>query len=316
MSSYLVTGAAGFVGSHLAEELLARGHNVRGVDSFSDYYARGVKEANVERARAHQAFTLVEENLAEAPLAPLLDGMDGVFHLAAQPGVRASWGEAFAIYLRDNIHATQRLFEAARDGNVPVVMASTSSVYVNAEAYPTSEDARPRPISPYGVTKLACERLAETYGESFGLRVTSLRYFTVYGPRQRPDMAFTKVISALVEGHPFPVYGTGEQSRDFTYVDDAVAATIGAMEAGPSGTIYNVGGGSEATLNNVIALCERLAGERLDVRHEGAAAGDVTRTAADTSRIRTDLGWRPQTSLEEGLARQLDWLRAARNGSH
>jgi UDP-glucuronate 4-epimerase len=190
-------------------------------------------------------------------------------------------------------------------------MASTSSVYGNAETFPTREDAIPRPVSPYGVTKLACESLARTYGECFGLEVLLLRYFTVYGPRQRPDMAFAKIISALLNGHPFSVYGTGEQSRDFTYVDDAVAATIAAMERGPSGIVYNVGGGSETTLNGAIALCEQLAGKRLEIVNEPAARGDVRRTGADTTLIRSQLGWQPETSLAEGLAAQLTAARAA-----
>ncbi|MGH3005918.1 MAG: NAD-dependent epimerase/dehydratase family protein [Gaiellaceae bacterium] len=311
MRRYLVTGSAGFVGSHLAEALLERGHEVVGVDAFTDYYAREVKEANLERARARPGFTFAERDLADGELEPLVEGVDGVFHLAAQPGVRGSWGGTFAIYVRENILATQRLFEAAARANVRVVMASSSSVYGNAEAYPTREDASPRPVSPYGVSKLACESLAQTYSDSFGLEVVALRYFTVFGPRQRPDMAFSRIISALLGGGPFRVFGTGEQSRDFTYVDDAVTATLAAMNGGQGSTVYNVGGGSETTLGEVIALCEGMVGRRLALRHEQAAAGDVRRTAADTSLIRAELGWSPRTSLEEGLAAQ---LAAARRG--
>mgnify|MGYP003288059631 CR=1 FL=1 len=276
-----------------------------GVDAFTDYYPRVIKESNVEAARKNPGLSVVEADLAEATLAPLLDGVDGVFHLAAQPGVRGSWGDSFAVYLRDNILATQRLFEAAALLGARVVVASTSSVYGNAETYPTREDTFPRPISPYGVTKLACESLARTYSECFGLETVVLRYFTVYGPRQRPDMAFARIISALLEERPFHVFGSGEQSRDFTYVADAVAATVAAMEAGRPGRIYNVGGGSEATLNEVIGLCEHLAKRHLAVRSEPPAAGDVRRTAADTSLIRSELGWSQRTSLEEGLAAQL-----------
>jgi nucleoside-diphosphate-sugar epimerase len=312
MSRYLVTGAAGFVGSHLAEALLRRGDEVIGVDAFTDYYPRGVKESNVEKAKGQLGLSLVEVDLCEEALAPLLEGVDGVFHLAAQPGVRGSWGHTFAHYVRDNILATQRLFETAVPTGARVVMASSSSVYGNAETYPTREDAFPRPVSPYGVTKLACESLARTYAECFGLETVALRYFTVYGPRQRPDMAFARVISALLEGKSFRVYGTGEQSRDFTYVDDAVAATIGAMEGGPAGIVYNVGGGSETTLRDAIALCERLAERRLEVLYEATARGDVRRTAADTSRIRSELGWVPQVSLEEGVAAQLAAARQRR----
>jgi UDP-glucuronate 4-epimerase len=307
----VVTGCAGFLGSHLTETLLRRGDDVIGIDAFTDYYPRGLKESNIAEAQGQLGLSITEVDLSEGALAPLLDGVEGVFHLAAQPGVRGSWGDTFAHYVRDNILATQRLFEAAAPAGARVVMASTSSVYGNAEAYPTREDALPRPISPYGVTKLACESLARTYAECFGLETVALRYFTVYGPRQRPDMAFARVISALLDGKPFHVYGTGEQSRDFTYVDDAVAATIAAMEGGPAGTVYNVGGGSETTLRDAIALCERLAGRRLDVVYEATARGDVRRTAADTSLIRSELGWSPRVSLEKGLHAQLAAARAA-----
>jgi UDP-glucuronate 4-epimerase len=310
MRRYLVTGCAGFLGSHLVEALLARGDEVVGVDSYSDYYPRGVKEANLGEAR-NRGLSFVELDLAEGAVRPLVEDVDGVFHLAAQPGVRGSWGDSFGVYVRDNILATGRLFEAVAPAGVRVVMASTSSVYGNAEAYPTREDAVPRPISPYGVTKLACEQLAGTYAECFGLEVVALRYFTVYGPRQRPDMAFARIVSALLEGKAFHVFGTGEQSRDFTFVADAVSATLAAMELAPAGRSYNVGGGSETSLRDVIALGERLSGRRLDVRHEPSAAGDVRRTSADTTLIRSELAWRPETSLEEGLAAQLAAARVA-----
>ena len=305
MSRYLVTGCAGFIGSHVVEALLHRGHEVLGVDTFTDYYERSVKESNLETAQRKSAFSIVEADLAGDSVAPLFSGIDGLFHLAAQPGVRGSWGDTFSVYLRDNILVTQRLFEAAARSGVRIVLASTSSVYGNAESYPTHEEMLPRPVSPYGVTKLACESLARTYAECFALETIVLRYFTVYGPRQRPDMAFARIISALLGEKPFHVYGTGEQSRDFTYVADAVEATVAAMEGGYPGRIYNVGGGSETTLRDVIALLERLAGTHLDVRYEPAAVGDVRRTAADTTLIRSELDWRPQTALADGLGQQL-----------
>jgi UDP-glucuronate 4-epimerase len=307
----VVTGCAGFIGSHLTDALLQLGHEVIGLDAYTDYYPRPQKESNLEEARRAAGLSLVEVDLSEEALEPLLENVDGIFHLAAQPGVRGSWGATFAHYVRDNILATQRLFEAAAPRGVRIVMSSTSSVYGNAETYPTREDAIPRPVSPYGVTKLACESLARTYTECFGLEVILLRYFTVYGPRQRPDMAFARIISALLDGLQFSVYGTGEQSRDFTFVDDAVAATIAAMEAGERAIVYNVGGGSETTLNGAIALCETLAGTSLDVVNEPVARGDVRRTGADTTLIRSELGWRPQTSLAEGLAAQLAAAQAA-----
>jgi UDP-glucuronate 4-epimerase len=310
MSRYLVTGCAGFIGSHVTEALLRRGDEVVGADGFTDYYARPAKDSNIAAARDHPNLMLVELDLSTGALEPLLEDVDGVFHLAAQPGVRGSWGETFADYVRDNILVTQRLFEGVAPKGLRVVMSSTSSVYGNAETYPTPEDATPRPISPYGVTKLACESLARTYAECFGLDAVLLRYFTVYGPRQRPDMAFARVIAALLGGKPFPVFGSGEQSRDFTYVDDAVTATLAAMDRGTSGAVYNVGGGSETTLNHAISLCEELAGRRLEVVRQAAARGDVRRTGADTTRIRTEVGWHPATPLARGLELQLEAAQA------
>ncbi len=307
MSRYLVTGCAGFIGSHLAEALVAAGHDVVGIDAFTDYYARELKERNVERVRESARFILAEDDLAEANLEQLLDGVDAIFHLAAQPGVRGSWGPTFEIYVRDNIAVTQRLLEAAAGRGLRVVYASSSSVYGNADSYPTSEDARPAPISPYGVTKLCCEQLAGAYAACFRHEAVALRYFTVYGPRQRPDMAFTRLFRALVGGTTFDVFGTGEQSRDVTYVGDAVRATVLAMERGRPGAVFNVGGGTETSLNEVIALAESTSGRKLGTRFVDAATGDVRRTSADTTRIRRELGWRPQTPLEEGLAHQLEW---------
>jgi UDP-glucuronate 4-epimerase len=307
VSRYLVTGCAGFIGSHLAEALIAAGDDVVGVDAFTDYYARELKERNVERIRESSGFKLVEDDLAEANLEQLLDGVDAIFHLAAQPGVRGSWGRTFEIYVRDNVAAMQRLLEAAAKRRLRVVYASSSSIYGNAGSYPTPEDARPAPISPYGVTKLCCEQLAAAYAACFGHEAVGLRYFTVYGPGQRPDMAFTRLFRALNGGTTFDVFGTGEQSRDVTYIDDAVRATALAMERGRAGAVYNVGGGTEASLNEVIALAESMSGRKLQTRFVDAAAGDVRRTAADTTRIQRELGWRPQTSLEHGLAAQLEW---------
>jgi UDP-glucuronate 4-epimerase len=307
MSRYLVTGCAGFVGSHLAESLLEQGHEVVAIDAFTDYYARELKEANVERLREHRGFELIEGDLLETPIAGLIEGVDGVFHLAAQPGVRGSWGQTFAVYVRDNILASQLVFEATARAGVRVVWASSSSVYGNAEAYPTPEDVQPQPISPYGVTKLACEALASAYGTSAALDAVGLRYFTVYGPRQRPDMAFSRITRALIEGRQFRVFGDGTQSRDVTYVGDAVSASVLAMEHGRSGTLYNVGGGSEVSLADVIALVQRLTGRDLDRRFEERAAGDVKRTSADTRAANADLGWLPAVSLEAGLRAQLAW---------
>jgi nucleoside-diphosphate-sugar epimerase len=302
-----VTGAAGFIGSHLAEALVAAGHDVVPVDSFTDYYDLARKEENAA------ALDVRRVDLAADPLDGLLAGADGVFHLAAQPGVRDSWGEGFALYARRNLVATHRVFEAAARAGARVVFSSSSSVYGDAERYPTREDDEPRPISAYGITKLGCEHLARAYAKSLGLDCVTLRYFTIYGPRQRPDMAFMRMAEALLAGAGFEVYGDGGQSREFTYVADAVAASLAAFERGRTGAVYNVSGGAEATLAEAIATLERVAGGRLDVRRLPAAAGDVRRTAGDTSRIRADTGWAPRVGLEEGLAAQWSWA-AARVG--
>jgi UDP-glucuronate 4-epimerase len=307
MARYLVTGCAGFIGSHLTEALLARGDEVTGVDAFTDYYERESKERNLSIAREHQAFTLVEADLAEIELTPLLEGVDGVFHLAAQPGVRASWGFGFDVYVHNNVRATQRLFEAASAAGVRVAFASSSSVYGDAERYPTKEDDARLPVSPYGITKLTCEELARVYARSFGLGVVALRYFTVYGPRQRPDMAFSRIVRSLLTDSPFLVLGSGKQSRDFTFVADAVAATIASLERGRmAGEAYNVGGGSETTLLDAIRLVEEHAGRKLDARFSDPAAGDVGRTSADTTRLRETTGWAPRVQLTVGLRAQFD----------
>jgi UDP-glucuronate 4-epimerase len=296
VSRYVVTGAAGFIGSHLAETLVERGHDVVGIDSFTDYYDPALKEENA-RALDVRRLDLIVDELDFA-------GIDAIFHLAGQPGVR-SFGDVFDVYLRRNVLASQRLFEAAARDGVRVVFASSSSVYGEPDTFPTPETTLPRPMSPYGITKLACEHLARAYARSFDLDVVVLRYFNAFGPRQRPDMAFTRIAFALAEGRPFDLYGDGLQSRSFTYVSDVVAATVAALDRG-SGT-YNVGGGTEATMLDAIAILERLAGRSLEVRSHPAVPGDQRRTLADTTRIRTELGWEPRVGLEEGLSSQWAW---------
>jgi UDP-glucuronate 4-epimerase len=310
MSRYLVTGAAGFIGSHLCNALRARDHDVRAVDAMTEYYPRAAKQANLEWLAEGGALDFYEVDLLHVDLQALLHGVDGVFHLAAQPGIRLSWGDEFDIYVRNNILVSKRLFAAAADARVRVVYASSSSVYGDAEAYPTTEDVTPRPISPYGITKLACEHLARAFARASTLDAIGLRYSTVFGPRQRPDMAFAKLMHAAVTQDVFTVLGDATQSRDFTYVDDAVAATIGAMLYGRPGTVYNVGGGAETTLNDIIALVSELADEPVQMERTRWAAGDVRRTASDTSLIRSDVGWMPTTSIREGLEAQLAWSRA------
>jgi UDP-glucuronate 4-epimerase len=294
---YVVTGAAGFIGSHLAQALQAAGHEVTGVDCFTDYYDPAEKEENA-RGLDMRRLDLAEELLD-------LRGVDGVFHFAAQAGVR-SFGDVFPLYVRRNLIATERVLEACVREDVRLVLASSSSVYGEAEAYPTPEDTRPRPISPYGITKLGCEQLAYAYRAD----AVVLRYFTVYGPRQRPDMFFRRVCEALLSGSAFEIYGTGEQSRSFTYVGDAVAAAIAAMERAPTGAVYNVGGGDEASMLEAISLLEQVSGRVLDVRHVDASQGDVSRTKADIARIHAALGWAPATTLPEGLDAMWSWASA------
>jgi UDP-glucuronate 4-epimerase len=302
-ATYLVTGCAGFIGSHLVEALTASGCAVIGVDGFIDNYSRAIKESNLLQC-AGRDLEFVELDLVEAPFEPLLDRVDGVFHLAARPGVRTSWGTSFGAYTRDNLLVTQRVFEAAAKRHVRVVYASSSSIYGNADSYPVREDTRLAPVSPYGVTKLAGESLAIAYVESQGLDAVGLRYFSVYGPRQRPDMAFSRVFQSMRGHGRFPLLGYGFQSREFTYVGDVVEATLLAMHRAPSGRVYNVGGGREIPILDALLMCERITGEELQVDIIPEAAGDPHRTCADISRAEAELGWRPSTSFEDGLRAQ------------
>jgi UDP-glucose 4-epimerase len=305
----LVTGAAGFIGSHLVERLLARGVRVTAVDAFTDYYDPALKRANVAGPLADGRFRLLELDLGAADLSALPE-VDVVFHLAAQPGVRASWGAEFATYAHHNVLATQRLLERYRDrGLQRFVYASSSSVYGDAERYPTAEDLLPRPFSPYGVSKLAGEHLVLLYGRNFGLPAVALRYFTVYGPRQRPDMAFHRFCRALLRDEAITVYGDGTQSRDFTFVADAVEATARAWDRGESPAVYNVGGGSQVEVREAVALLERALGVRARIRHEPMPPGDPPRTRADSTRLRAALGMVPGVGIEQGLAAEAAWAR-------
>lgn len=305
----LVTGVAGFIGSHLAEALVARGYRVIGIDAFLDFYPRPIKEANLAQLCRMPAFQLIEADLRTADLTALLDGVDYVFHQAAQAGVRTSWGEGFTSYVEHNVLATQRLLEAASKSDVRrVIYASSSSVYGNAPTQPAHEDSRLLPISPYGVTKLAAEYLCRLYTIEHGLPTISLRYFTVYGPRQRPDMAFHKFIRAIWLHEPVLVYGDGEQSRDFTYVADIVAANIAAIDQGRPGACYNLGGGVHATVNKVLRLLASITGERAQISYIARQLGDAAHTSADTTAAREELRFTPTVTLAEGLSREVDWL--------
>ena len=309
----LVTGAAGFVGSHLAERLLADGHEVCGVDAFIDYYDRAIKEKNLEGPRSWRTFTFIEGNLIHLPLEALLDGVDWVFHQAAQAGVRASWGEEFARYTECNVLATQRLLETVLQvgGIKRLIYASSSSVYGDALMFPIEEDTRLRPYSPYGVTKLAAENLCTLYHHNFNVPTVSLRYFTVYGPRQRPDMAFHKFCKAILQHEPIHIYDDGYQTRDFTFISDIVEANIRAATSETAiGQIMNIAGGSCVTLRSVIDILEEVSGSSIKVAFEQKQHGDVRHTFADTRRAQQFLNYTPLISLTHGLAEEFDYARS------
>lgn len=307
MTVALVTGAAGFVGSHLAEQCLERGWRVVAIDSFTPNYARVLKKSNASQLGAHPNCRFLEADLLSVDLRRLLAGINVVFHLAAQAGVRASWGEEFDVYTRSNVTALQRLLEAAKESTIEkFVFASSSSVYGDAETLPTFESCLLRPVSPYGATKALGEHLTFLYWKGYGLPTVSLRYFTVYGPRQRPDMAFNRLISAAQTGKEFVVFGDGRQSRDFTYVGDTVAGTLAAATRGQPGSVYNLGGGSRISMNGVIEIIEQFTGP-VPVRYTDAALGDARDTAADTTLAQKELGFVPSFDLVTGLQEQVEW---------
>jgi nucleoside-diphosphate-sugar epimerase len=310
----LVTGVAGFIGSTLAEALMARGDHVLGVDCFTPYYDRATKDANLATLRQSDRFELIEADLRSDDVEPLVDGVDVVFHQAAQPGVRLSWSEGFADYVGHNVLATQRLLEAVKaTSSAKVVYASSSSVYGNAPAYPTTEDALPRPHSPYGVTKLAAEHLCNLYAANWGVPTVSLRYFTVYGPRQRPDMAFHRLLEAALSGRAFPLYGDGSAIRDFTFVGDAVRANLAAVDHDtPPGTVVNVAGGSSIAMVDLLELAGDVVGGPVAIEQLPNQPGDVARTGGTIDRAQRVLGWEPTTDLRTGLTAQADWHRARR----
>jgi len=305
----VVTGAAGFIGSHLSAALLDRGFEVLGVDCFTDYYPRPIKEANLDVNRSRKGFSFLEARIQDADLNAILDGATHVFHLAAQAGVRKSWGSDFRIYTSNNVDASQQLLEACVNRKLHrFVYASSSSLYGDNVSIPMHEDALPQPVSPYGVTKLAAEQLCHLYHVNHGVPTTSLRYFTVYGPRQRPDMAFNRFIRASLDRQPITLYGDGEQTRDFTFVADAVAATVAAGDRGVPGRAYNVGGGSRVSMNQVVDIIGRVACRPLEVRREAAQKGDMRDTYADTTLAKADLGFAPSVTLEQGIEAEYRWL--------
>ena len=305
----IVTGAAGFIGSHLCQRLVSQGYNVTGIDSFLDYYPRWIKEMNLADLKSNSSFKFIENNILELDWNSLLEGVDIVIHLAAQAGVRASWGKSFLIYTKNNIEATQLMLEASKEKKLKkFVFASTSSIYGDTDDIPMKESSVVKPVSPYGVTKLAAEGLCNLYWKNYGVPCVSLRYFTVYGPRQRPDMAFYRFILALLENREITIFEDGNQTRDFTFVDDIVTGTELAATKGINGRIYNLGGGSRISVNEAIAMLQEITGKELKVNYAEKQKGDMRHTFASTEQAKQDLDYLPQIKLNEGLTQEFRWL--------
>lgn len=312
MKTHIVTGVAGFIGSNLAGTILQQGDRVIGVDQVNDYYNPELKRANIKYLQQYEGFKFIESDIQKLDWLELLQGVGVVYHQAAQAGVRASWGDGFRQYTERNINATQIILEAAKevDSLQRIVYASTSSVYGNAETMPTPETICPQPVSPYGITKLAAERMCWLYQQNFNVPVTALRYFTVYGPRQRPDMAFHKFFKAAIKDEAISIYGDGQQTRDFTFVSDAVAANLAAGSVPDAiGEVFNIGGGSRAVLMDVLATMEQVIGQPIKKEFVGKARGDARHTSADISKAKRILGYNPKVSLAEGLAKEWEWVR-------
>ncbi len=306
---YIVTGVAGFVGSHIAERLIKDGHQVIGIDCFTDYYSQSIKEKNLEGLKKSDKFKLIHKDISEVNFDEILKDVKGIFHEAAQAGVRASWGKDFQIYCDNNILATQRLLESIKDKDIKLVYASSSSVYGDTDKIPMEEDDRLKPISPYGVSKLAAENLCFLYYKNFGIDTISLRYFTVYGPRQRPDMAFHRIIKSGILEKEFILYGDGSQTRDFTYIDDIVEANISAFNNGKSGEVYNIGGGHRIDMNSVIEHISDIVGNKVKVKKIEDQKGDVRHTFSNTTKAQGDFDYRPKFDLAEGLRREFEWMK-------
>ncbi|MBK1989126.1 NAD-dependent epimerase/dehydratase family protein [Sphaerospermopsis aphanizomenoides BCCUSP55] len=313
MTKIIVTGAAGFIGSHLVNILLEQGEEVIGIDEFNDYYDPVLKRKNIATCQQSPNFTLIEGDIQFLDWSKIFPDVEVVYHQAAQAGVRNSWGKGFRAYTERNINATQVLLEAAKDAKnlQRLVFASTSSIYGDAETLPTNEEIAPKPVSPYGITKLAAERLCGLYYKNFGVPFVSLRYFTVYGPRQRSDMAFHKFFKAVLEDEAIPVYGDGQQTRDFTFVSDVIAANLAAATVPEAvGEIFNIGGGSRVVLAQVLDTMEEIVGKPIKRNHIEKAMGDARHTAADVSKARNILGYQPQVSLREGLQKEWEWVKS------
>ena len=313
MVSHIVTGVAGFIGSHLAEALLEQGAKVIGIDQFNNYYSPQLKQNNIVNLKKYPEFKLIKGNIQDLDWQELLQSVDVVYHQAAQAGVRASWGEDFHQYTERNINATQVILEGSKQVKSlqRIVYASSSSIYGDAVTMPTPETLCPQPVSPYGITKLAGERLCWLYQQNFGVPVTALRYFTVYGPRQRPDMAFHKFFQAAISDQAISIYGDGQQTRDYTYVSDAVAANLAAGEIPEAiGEVFNIGGGSRVTLMELLAIMEQVIGHPIKKDYVDKAAGDARHTSADVTKAEKILNYIPQVSLKEGLVQEWQWIKS------
>jgi nucleoside-diphosphate-sugar epimerase len=312
MKNVIVTGAAGFIGSHLTERLLKDGFNVTGIDCFTDYYSKEIKQKNISNFWNNKNFKLIESDLMDIDLDTLLSKNKILFHQAAQPGVRASWGNQFQTYVKDNIQVTQKILESAKNTNnlEKIILASSSSVYGNQQGIMIEDETMVKPISPYGVTKFASESLGILYHKNFGLPVTSLRYFTVYGPRQRPDMAFFRFIMANLSNQSIELFGDGSQKRDFTFITDIVEANIKTLENDVDGGILNVGGGSVRSINEVLNLISSQTGNENKINFKDKQKGDVEKTEAGIKNIKKKLNFKPEISLEEGLPLEIEWLKS------
>ncbi len=309
--NFLVTGAAGFIGSHLCNRLLQNGARVYGVDSFTDFYPKWIKDLNLRPLLAQSEFEFIPEDILQLDLKKMLERTDIVFHLAAQPGVRASWGENFSIYTRNNIEATQKLLEAAKSVSIQrFIYGSSSSVYGLCPQLPMEESSSLKPFSPYGVTKLAAENLCFLYYKNFGVPCISLRFFTVYGPGQRPDMAFHKFFKSIAQGKEITIYGDGQQTRDFTYIDDIIDAILSSIESGNTGDAYNVGGGTRRKLADLIPIFEKICQKKIHIKYQEGQKGDVLHTFADITKAKRDLNYTPRTSLEDGLGEEWEWIQS------
>jgi nucleoside-diphosphate-sugar epimerase len=307
----LVTGVAGFVGSHLAEKLLSEKYDVVGVDKFLDNYPRRFKQKNLESILHHAKFTFLESDLVQVDLRELLNDISYVFHLAAQPGVRSSWGDEFFHYSQNNVMATQLLLEACKESNVEkIVYASSSSVYGDTDDLPMREEGNTRPVSPYGVSKLAAEHLCYLYWKAYGLPTVSLRFFTVYGPRQRPDMFFHIFMDRLRRGEEIPLYDDGEQTRDFTYCADIIDGLLGAALYPGAGEVFNLGGGTESSLLDVIRTVEEISGRKAKLRTFERQKGDVRHTRARLDSAKDKLKYHPKVGLKDGLMEEWRWIQA------